>query len=73
MRTNCTPLSSDAISKFGEHERENDEEIREATRHLKDFRIPNFAYNFSRKFKSEPIQPMSRVVHELHRAGINCR
>lgn len=73
VKTNRISLSSDGISKFGHHERENDEEIKEATRNLIDFRIPNFAYSFSRKFKHSNIQPMSLLVHELHRAGINCR
>lgn len=69
VKNNPVPLSSDAFTYFGHHDAEiHNAEVAEATQHLFDTIIPEFALSLEGRSLTG-----FDLVEELHRAGINCR
>jgi hypothetical protein len=71
------PLLSDAFSPFlkgDPKEREYNMEVKEATNHLFEVTIPNFARWLEEYYTSLQIDQNPGLITELiHREGINCR
>eukprot|EP01126_Amoeba_proteus_P011855 TRINITY_DN14848_c0_g1_i2.p1 TRINITY_DN14848_c0_g1~~TRINITY_DN14848_c0_g1_i2.p1 ORF type:complete len:324 (-),score=42.48 TRINITY_DN14848_c0_g1_i2:2-973(-) len=67
VKSNQLPLSSDAGSKLGKdkHQREHDEEVKEATRRLEQIVIPSFASYLDRRYLMLHQRPVSDLG-ELH-------